>query len=290
MSLVHATSGSIGGALAMALTYPLDQVRTLIQAGELPNIPEKYTRIYGTTLGAIIYMIRAHPTVLYDGCGSVLETVAISNFLYFYTCQYLKRLSPSTLYVSTISAVINTIATEPLWKATMALKLARLASRKTQQSEDKDTSQPCVSIWTTMYRMGRSDGLKSLWSSTSISLLLVSNPVIQFTVYEWLRSKRNHQLTSIEAFIFGALSKSIATILTYPLQIVQTRLRLAGGKSQHMTRQVVDIFHELYKENGVSGLYRGCSSKLYQTVLTAAFMFAFYERIASIMKTMMSTK
>ena len=40
-----------------------------------------------------------------------------------------------------------------------------------------------------LYKICKYEGIKTLWSGTSASLLLVSNPAIQFMVYETL--KRN---------------------------------------------------------------------------------------------------
>jgi len=269
-SLVHALAGSVGGAAAMAVTYPLDQIRTLIQTGEIDasKIPHKYMQ-YGSTIGPILYVI-SHKGYwsLYDGCESVLETIGISNFLYFYSCRFLRQsIGLGVLSASTVSAAINTVLTEPLWKATMVIKM----SRGTHQS-----------LWTVIHKMASTDGLASLWSSSTVSLWLVSNPVIQFTVYEYLsrhwRGKRG-SIGAIEAFLIGAISKSIATITTYPLQIAQTRMRMIDpvtGKPKYTSGQMFQILRELYAHNS---LFRGCSAKLYQTVLTAAFMFAFYERI-----------
>ena len=40
------------------------------------------------------------------------------------------------------------------------------------------------------------------------------------------------------------------------------------------------MLRRLLAEEGVAGLYRGVQSKLAHTVLTAALMFAIYERLA----------
>ena len=92
----------------------------------------------------------------------------------------------------------------------------------------------------------------------------------------------------------GALAKAVATVVTYPLQIAQSRLRssrVASGKSKGQTAGAaaadgvptytgtIDCLHQLYAKDGVRGWYRGMSAKLWQTVLTAAFQFTAYETI-----------
>jgi hypothetical protein len=63
------------------------------------------------------------------------------------------------------------------------------------------------------------------------------------------------------------------TLSSYPLSLAQTRLRI--NKDASMLQVVTDII----RHNGPVALYRGCSAKMAQTILTAAFMFSFYERI-----------
>ena len=74
----------------------------------------------------------------------------------------------------------------------------------------------------------------------------VSNPVFQFVVYEWLKKFMDEIVTlraaklygkgpkgswgnirSFEFFLMGAIAKAVATVLTYPIQLAQSRLRNA---------------------------------------------------------------
>lgn len=85
----------------------------------------------------------------------------------------------------------------------------------------------------------------------------------------------NHSHGNLFLFL-GAVSKSIATVLTYPLQLAQTRQRrIEEGKLSTAT-----ILLRLLKKNGVPGLYQGLETKMLQTVLATALMFMCYEKIA----------
>ena len=53
-----------------------------------------------------------------------------------------------------------------------------------------------------------------------------------------------------------------------------------GACARAPYRGVLDCLRRLLAEEGVPGLYRGLQSKLAHTVLTAALMFALYERLA----------
>jgi len=87
----------------------------------------------------------------------------------------------------------------------------------------------------------------------------------------------------------GALAKMVATVVTYPLQIAQSRLRTHRVESRpsannaHSAEPVysgtVDVLMKLYQKGGFLDWFRGMEAKLWQTVLTAAFQFSVYERI-----------
>ena len=77
-----------------------------------------------------------------------------------------------------------------------------------------------------------SEGLESLWGGTMASLILVSNPAIKFTVYEYLKRfllkkpRSASQLSPFRAFLIGALASAVATVVTYPVQVVRAHSRV----------------------------------------------------------------
>jgi adenine nucleotide transporter 17 len=139
----------------------------------------------------------------------------------------------------------------------------------------------------------------ALWNGLPISLWLVSNPIIQFFTYDsfknYLMRRGKTALTALEAFFLGALAKAVATMCTYPLQVAQTRLRTSKQKSsdsgegrgsikEEHYRGILHCLEILYRTRGIKGLFQGLEAKLGQTVLTAAFMFMFYEKIAAALR------
>jgi len=65
------------------------------------------------------------------------------------------------------------------------------------------------------------------------SLMLVVNPAIQFMTYESIKRRVIASLDGAQPpawifFIMGAIAKTIATWITYPLQLVQTKLRVSN--------------------------------------------------------------
>lgn len=82
-----------------------------------------------------------------------------------------------------------------------------------------------------IYKIAATEGVPALWAGAIPSLVLVTNPAIQFMIYENLKRRTQlwtgqEQIKGSTALLLGAISKSMSTILTYPLQIVQSKLRV----------------------------------------------------------------
>ena len=111
-----------------------------------------------------------------------------------------------------------------------------------------------------------------------------------------------------EPFFLGAIAKAISTVLTYPMQLAQTMLRVqkqaekslqesANGndedeegyqaaKSKKLAtdatrtyKSTLDCLIQIYRRKGLQGWFAGMKTKLLQTVLTAALTFLTYEQI-----------
>ncbi|KAF2311978.1 hypothetical protein GH714_027648 [Hevea brasiliensis] len=78
-------------------------------------------------------------------------------------------------------------------------------------------------------------GISGFWKGIIPTLIMVCNPSIQFMIYETslkhLRAKRSaskqgyKNVTALEVFLLGALAKLGATVSTYPLLVVKSRLQ-----------------------------------------------------------------
>lgn len=67
----------------------------------------------------------------------------------------------------------------------------------------------------------------SFWKGLSSSLILVSNPIIQFVIYEQLKKTikigKDSKLYDLIIFMIVAISKIISTLCTYPITVIRTK-------------------------------------------------------------------
>lgn len=123
-------------------------------------------------------------------------------------------------------------------------------------------------------------GIGAFFAGVMPALVLVINPILQYTIFEQLKNllerRRKRSVTPTDAFWLGALGKLVATGLTYPYITVKARMHVAG-KNEHVS--VLTALRKIVKEEGWSGLYGGIAPKLVQSVITAAFLFAFKDAL-----------
>jgi adenine nucleotide transporter 17 len=122
----------------------------------------------------------------------------------------------------------------------------------------------------------------ALWKGLSSSLILVSNPIIQFVIYEQLKKTlsidKNLAWHDLIIFLIGALSKMISTLCTYPITVIRTKQHISVQKSKWSK-----IVKNIIKNEGVKGLFKGIEPKLVQTVLNSALLLMLFERIRQIL-------
>ena len=148
-----------------------------------------------------------------------------------------------------------------------------------------------------LLKIGMHEGIESLVSGTFASLILVSNPAIKFTVYEYFKRillsspKSGNQLSPGNAFLIGALASACATLITYPIQVVQTKLR-----GQENTDQIPKdegffaVVRYIARNFGPFYFYKGLEAKLLQSIIVAGFMFVSYEKIAAMIFALMGIR
>ncbi|CAG0885943.1 unnamed protein product [Cyprideis torosa] len=227
-NFVHAMSGAAGSVTAMSCCYPLDTVRSRLQVDD--------ARQAKNTVAMIQELIREEGFLtLYRGMVPVLQSLCASNFVYFYAFHGLRRLGASPthsalkdLVLGCAAGVVNVLVTTPLWVANTRLKMQGAHLRVAGIGSQTSSPQKYKNLLDALIKIQQQEGTGALWSSTLPSLLLVINPAVQFMIYEALKRRLGvdrNTTASWLIFLVGALSKTVSTVLTYPLQIVQSKLR-----------------------------------------------------------------
>ncbi|XP_015603318.1 solute carrier family 25 member 40 isoform X2 [Cephus cinctus] len=141
-------------------------------------------------------------------------------------------------------------------------------------------------------KISKSEGVRSLWSGLSPTLVLaVPATIVYFVSYEQLRlffkdtynKKINKDITKGEQpfwipVLAGGIARIWAATLVSPLELIRTKMQ-----SQKLSyNELVHALKTVVKYNGVSGLWMGLSSTLLRDVPFSAIYWFNYETIKRI--------
>ncbi|KAH8794505.1 mitochondrial carrier domain-containing protein [Hyaloscypha sp. PMI_1271] len=281
---IHAISGAGGGILSMALTYPLITLSTRAQV--------ESKRADSGFLDAVKRIVaREGITGLYAGLDSALFGISVTNFVYYYWYEWTragfekaavkagrasKRLTTiESMIAGAIAGSATVLLTNPIWVVNTRMT-TRKRNNETEESLLPGAKAPRAPTTVgTLLALIREEGPQALFAGVVPALVLVINPILQYTIFEQLKNilEKKKRITPTVAFLLGALGKLFATSITYPYITVKSRMHVAGrdGGKENM----VHAMRRITNEEGYVGFYKGIGPKVTQSVLTAAFLFAF---------------
>jgi adenine nucleotide transporter 17 len=166
-----------------------------------------------------------------------------------------KLTTVESMIAGAIAGSATVMLTNPIWVVN-----TRMTARKSQSDEQvlpgaKPAKAP--STIGTLLSIIRDEGPTRLFAGVMPALVLVINPILQYTVFEQLKNalEKRRRVTPTDAFYLGALGKLLATSITYPYITVKSRMHVAGkdGPKEDM----IATFRRIIKEEGWAGLYGG---------------------------------
>lgn len=162
------------------------------------------------------------------------------------------------------------LITNPIWVVNTRMTARQSESNETVLPTKEDsTHDPAAapkpsspSTISTFLKIVREDGVLRLFAGVLPALVLVINPILQYTIFEQLKQllEKRRRVGATDSFLLGALGKLAATTITYPYITVKSRAHVASGarRGEGMTASLKRIV----REEGVGGLYGGESARI----------------------------
>lgn len=321
-ALINGLAGAGGGIIAQLITYPLQTVNTRQQTDRDHKKGTKRKQDVGTLKQMIQVVNTEGWGRLYSGLAPSLFGTAASQGVYYYFYQVFRSKAEaaaiarfkkghgdgtvgifSSLLVAAFSGCVNVLLTNPIWVVVTRMQTHRKASKLPKPSltlsvtpdEELQTSEiepPPYGTTNAVQELFDEAGIRGFWKGVGPTLLMVSNPSIQFMIYETLLKKlkarraligkANSGVTALETFLLGAVAKLGATVMTYPLLVVKSRLQakqVTGGDKNLHYKGTMDAIMKMIQYEGLYCFYRGMSTKITQSVLAAAVLFMVKEEL-----------
>ena len=135
------------------------------------------------------------------------------------------------------------------------------------------------------------DGIRGFYRGFVPSLYGILHGALQFVVYEELKTfesqrkygEARHQLTTIDYLWTSALSKIVAGVVTYPHQVVRSRLQMHGAEEAY--RGALDVIAQVWRQEGPLGLYKGLGPNLLRVLPSTCITFIVYENMRNRLRT-----
>jgi len=156
-----------------------------------------------------------------------------------------------------IAGSATVLLTNPIWVVN-----TRMTTRKKNKESDESLlpgvkAPKAPTTVGTLLALLREEGPQALFAGVVPALVLVINPILQYTIFEQLKNviEKKRRITPTVAFMLGALGKLFATSITYPYITVKSRMHVAGRDAQK--ENMLDGMRRIIREEGYVGFYKG---------------------------------
>ena len=214
---------------------------------------------------------------MYAGLGADTLATVLSSFIYFYCYTALRNVQEKfnknlgneaklnvaqELFLGAEAALISRFFTTPVSNVTTRLQTA---------SSKEEYKKGFMDVVSDIYK---EKGITGFWTGYRASILLVSNPSITYFVFEkakafYLKAYKKTVLGPLEVFFLSALSKTVATMVTYPIIFTRTNMVASKNKNdeseetkgkgklvQDKKEGMIALINHVIQRDGVFGLYK----------------------------------
>lgn len=210
---------------------------------------------------------------MYSGFESALFGISVTNFVYYYWYEWTraffekaaekagraskKLTTVESMIAGAIAGSATVILTNPIWVVN-----TRMTTRKQQSDADEEKGvvpsgkSRSPSTIGTLLKLLAEEGPRALFAGVLPALVLVTNPILQYTLFEQMKNsvEKRRRVTPTVAFFLGAIGKLFATSITYPYITVKSQMHVAGtGRKEGM----IQALRRVVSEEGYAGLYKG---------------------------------
>nr|CAA07568.1 Mitochondrial carrier protein [Ribes nigrum] len=268
-------AGSIAGSIEHMAMYPVDTLKTRIQAIGSCSAQSAGLR---QALGSILKV--EGPAGLYRGIGAMGLGAGPAHAVYFSVYEMCKETfshgDPSNSGAHAVSGVFATVASDAVITPMDVVK-----QRLQLQSSPYKGVVDCVR------RVLVEEGIGAFYASYRTTVVMNAPfTAVHFATYEATKKgllevspeTANDENLLVHATA-GAAAGALAAVVTTPLDVVKTQLQCQGvcGCDRFSSSSIQDVIGSIVKKNGYVGLMRGWIPRMLFHAPAAAICWSTYE-------------
>ncbi|EGW32805.1 uncharacterized protein SPAPADRAFT_60150 [Spathaspora passalidarum NRRL Y-27907] len=291
-------AGAASGFLAGVAVCPLDVVKTRLQAqgDAIAYMPSKYNGFWHT-----LKTILAEEGVrgLYRGLVPITIGYLPTWTIYFTIYEKGKKVFPSILhkylnvnnddathFFSALTAgLTSSIVVNPIWVVKTRLMI-QTGKKSTIYGSSKTVGRTyykgTIDAFVKMYR---EEGIRVFYSGLLPSIFGLLHVGIHFPMYEKLKNILHCNMSEgndsrgmlARLIVASSVSKMIASTITYPHEILRTRMQIKNHGIQPVKHVLVRSTIDIWKKEGWKGFYAGYGTNLARTVPSSAVTLVSFE-------------
>eukprot|EP00056_Hartaetosiga_gracilis_P015668 m.242143 g.242143 ORF g.242143 m.242143 type:complete len:345 (-) comp30239_c0_seq1:39-1073(-) len=294
---VHFVSGGVGACISASVTCPLEVVKTRMQSS-MYNYSSVRTGSWAisATGSALKHTFKTEGVLsLWKGLGPMLLGVIPARSIYFFGYNFMKERSRvwnngkddwrTHLLSAGSAALCSTTIVNPLWVVKTRVQLARSQyAVQAVNSSGVETVSAATSIPTSSVAIAKKiladEGPLGFMRGLSASVAGVLETAIQFAIYEALKKEfvdEESKWLGLQIPVVSAVAKVIAIAISYPHEVVRTRLREPPVSGVRIYTSFFQTLKFVAEREGVSSLYRGMTTHMLRSVPNAAILILTYE-------------
>jgi Mitochondrial carrier protein len=146
----------------------------------------------------------------------------------------------------------------------------QITGMPTSHARSKTSPKPAVTVASIAHDIYTTRGLQGFWSGYSATLILTLNPSLTFLFYNTLKRVllRHSTPGARVTFLLAAISKAIASTITYPFSLAKTRSQAAVKRQLPQPKSVFGSLRAIAQTQGLSALYEGVSGEVIKGFLS----------------------
>eukprot|EP00743_Colponemidia_sp_Colp-15_P008093 GILK01008769.1.p1 GENE.GILK01008769.1~~GILK01008769.1.p1 ORF type:complete len:301 (-),score=28.55 GILK01008769.1:41-907(-) len=268
---VHALAGGSAGASVDLVLFPIDTIKTRLQARK-ENVAKAALTFRG----------------FYAGLGSAMAGSFPAAAAFFSTYETSKRYL-STELPSLPLPFVHMLSAATADVASCAVRVPFEVVKQRLQAGMHRSSLDAIRT------IVKDRGFRGLYAGYSSTVLReIPFDAIEFALYEHLKSswkahKQKRQLETWESSVCGSIAGGVAAAVTTPLDVIKTRLMTQSysspaGSSIVLYTGVRNALSRILAEEGASALFRGIVPRVIWISGGGAIFFGAYETVLHALK------